>query len=114
MVMKVKPQLQSSWTLGASLLAMAFCSALALLLPSSVYAQSTRRGFPTPLRSPEVSGRADYSRPRGGGYARTFYYTFMAVPGEVTAEVITNPMARGPYEYSVSFEDERGRRLESV
>lgn len=112
--MKVKPHLQSSWTPRASILAIAFCSTVALFLPLSVYAQSTRRSVPTPLRSNEVSGRADYSRPRGGGYARTFYYTFTAGPGEVTAEVITNPTVRGSYEYSVSFEDERGRRLESV
>ena len=112
--MKRKPHLQSSWTPRANILSMAFCATLVLLLPGGVTAQSTRRSFPTPLRSTEVGGRANYPRPTGGGYARTFYYTFAALPGEVRAEVVTNPTARGPYEYSVSFEDERGRRLESV
>lgn len=112
--MRLKPHSQSSQTLGTSIVAVTFCSALALFLQSSVYAQSTRRGSPTPVRSSEISGRANYPRPSGGGYARTFFYSFAAGPGEVTAEVVTNPTARGDYEYSVSFEDERGRRLESV
>ena len=93
-----------------ALSAMTF-AALIVLCPPTCRAQSLDKNNPTPLRSREIIGRADYPVPRSG-WGRTFYYVFTAKPGRWSAKVTTNApktSATG-VRYNVSFDQFRPPR----
>lgn len=78
---------------------------LILLYPPNHKAQSVDKNNPTPLRTKEISGRADYPVPKSG-WGRTFYYVFTAKAGRWSAKV-TTPVPKNSktgVRYYVSFD----------
>ena len=78
---------------------------LTLLYPPNHKAQSVDKNNPTPLRTKEVDGRADYPVPKSG-WGRTFYYVFTAKAGRWSAKVAT-PVPKNSktgVRYFVSFD----------
>ena len=68
-------------------------------------AQSLDKNNPTPLRTREINGRADYPVPRSG-WSRTFYYVFTAEAGRWSAKVTTYAPknSKTGVRYNVSFD----------
>jgi len=78
---------------------------LTFLCPPNYKAQSVDKNSPTPLRTKEVDGRADYPVPKSG-WGRTFYYVFTAKAGRWSAKV-TTPVPKNSktgVRYFVSFD----------
>lgn len=78
---------------------------LILLYPPNHKAQSVDRNNPTPLRTKEINGRADYPVPKSG-WGRTFYYVFTAKAGRWSAKV-TTPVPKNSktgVRYYISFD----------
>lgn len=78
---------------------------LTLLYPPNHKAQSVDKNNPTPLRTKEIAGRADYPVPKAG-WGRTFYYVFTAKAGRWSAKV-TTPVptnSKTGVRYFVSFD----------
>ena len=78
---------------------------LILLYPPIHRAQSIDKNSPTPLRTKEIKGRADYPVPKSG-WGKTFYYVFTAKPGRWSAKV-TTPVPKNSktgVRYYVSFD----------
>jgi hypothetical protein len=78
---------------------------LTFMCPPNHKAQSIDKNNPTPLRTKEVDGRADFPVPQSG-WGRTFYYVFTAKAGRCSAKV-TTPVPKNSktgVRYYISFD----------
>jgi hypothetical protein len=61
---------------------------IGVIVPERCQAQSQDKKNPTPLLGREIVERAEYPIPKTG-WGQTFYFTFLAGPGEVTVTVMS-------------------------
>jgi hypothetical protein len=73
----------------------------------SVIAQSEDRSHPTPLRTPQVSGR-------GGGGVHRYYYSFVASPGDLIANMRVYCNSANGFGPSAIVEDLSGNQLLTI